>query len=97
MREKLWHIILLKKSKIPLIKPSSKPFEMALSKLELEAKDSLMIGDWPERDVIGAKKLNMKTAFARYGDMFKTEHSGADYDLDDISEIIEIVNSNNNE
>ncbi len=55
-----------------------------------------MVGDWPERDVIGAKKLNMKTAFARYGDMFKTEHSGADYDLDDISEIIEIVHSANN-
>ena len=54
-----------------------------------------MVGDWPERDVIGAKKLNMKTAFAKYGDMFGTENSGADYDLDNISEIIYIVDKEN--
>ena len=55
-----------------------------------------MVGDWPERDVIGAKKLNMKTAFARYGDMFGTQESGADYDLDDISEILSIIQKENN-
>ena len=55
-----------------------------------------MVGDWPERDVIGAKKLNMKTAFAKYGDMFGTLESGADYDLNDISEIIDIVEKENN-
>ena len=77
-------------------KPSSEPFLKISNLLSLNPEDILMVGDWPERDVIGAKKLNMKTAFARYGDMFKTVHSGADYDLDDISEIIEIINSNNN-
>ena len=29
-----------------------------------------MVGDWPERDVVGAKKIGMRTAFARYGDNF---------------------------
>jgi len=76
-------------------KPSPEPFIKISNLLSLNPENILMLGDWPERDVIGAKKLNMKTAFARYGDMFKTEHSGADYDLDDISEIIKIVNSNN--
>ena len=33
--------------------------------------------------------------FAKYGDMFGTEHSGADYDLIDISEIINIINKEN--
>jgi putative hydrolase of the HAD superfamily len=32
-------------------KPSSVPFEMALKKINLEPESSLMIGDWPERDV----------------------------------------------
>ena len=77
-------------------KPSPEPFIKISDLLSLNPENMLMVGDWPERDVIGAKKLNMKTAFARYGDMFKTEHSGADYDLDDISEIIEIVHSANN-
>ena len=76
-------------------KPSSKPFEMALNKLQLKAEDSLMIGDWPERDVVGAKKIGMKTAFARYGDTFGTINSGADWDLNDINQLVLIVNENN--
>ena len=77
-------------------KPSSRPFEMALNKLKLEAKDSLMIGDWPERDVVGAKQIGMRTAFAVYGDTFGTKNSGADWDIQDVSEIITIIKKINN-
>ncbi|MBV67016.1 MAG: hypothetical protein CMG26_01515 [Candidatus Marinimicrobia bacterium] len=73
-------------------KPSPEPFIKISKLLNEEYENILMVGDWPERDVIGAKQLNMKTAFAKYGDMFKTKHSGADYDLNDISEIIQIIN-----
>ena len=76
-------------------KPSREPFKKAADLLDVESENILMVGDWPERDVIGAKKLNMKTAFAKYGDMFGTENSGADYDLDNISEIIDIVDKEN--
>ena len=55
-----------------------------------------MVGDWPERDVIGAKKIGMKTAFAKYGDVFNTSESGADYDITDIKELIPIVELENN-
>ena len=77
-------------------KPSSVPFEMALKKLGLEPESSLMIGDWPERDVVGAKKIGMKTAFAVYGDTFGTKNSGADWDVEDISELVKIIKKNNN-
>ena len=77
-------------------KPSSVPFEMALKKLGLKPESSLMIGDWPERDVVGAKKIGMKTAFAVYGDTFGTNNSGADYDVEDISELVTIIKKNNN-
>ena len=50
-----------------------------------------MVGDWPDRDVVGGKLAGMKTAFAKYGDVFETKNSGADYDLNDISEILDIV------
>ena len=33
----------------------------------------------------------MRTAFARYGDTFGTNHSGADYDLEDLHQLVEIV------
>ena len=77
-------------------KPSSVPFEMALKKLNLEPKSSLMIGDWPERDVVGAKKIGMRTAFAVYGDTFGTKNSGADWDIKDISELTFIIKRTNN-
>ena len=50
-----------------------------------------MVGDWVERDIVGASKVGMKTAFARYGDTFNTEHHNADYDLKDIRELEDII------
>ena len=38
----------------------------------------------------------MKTVFAKYGDVFNTKISGADYDLDDISGLLSIVRNENN-
>ena len=76
-------------------KPSPVPFKMALEKLNCAAENTLMVGDWPERDVEGAKQLGMKTIFARYGDTFGTTDSGADWDVDDIHQIVEIVSDLN--
>ena len=72
-------------------KPSARPFELALERLGIEAEEALMVGDWPERDVVGAMKLGIRTAFARYGDTFGTSESGADFDLPDVHHLIEIV------
>ena len=54
-----------------------------------------MIGDWAERDMVGASKVGMKTIFARYGDTFGTVESNADYEVNDIAELIEIVMNEN--
>ena len=76
-------------------KPSPIPFEMALSKLHIDPEEALMVGDWPERDVVGANKLGIRTIFARYGDAFGTVDSGADWDINDVYEIVGIVNELN--
>jgi len=72
-------------------KPSPAPFREVLRRLGVDAPEALMVGDWAERDVVGAKSLGMTTAFARYGDTFGTRHSGADYDLNDVFELVAIV------
>ncbi len=72
-------------------KPSPLPFKMILERLQVKPEEALMVGDWAERDVIGAAKVGMKTAFARYGDTFNTEHHTADYDLKDIRELEDII------
>ena len=76
-------------------KPSSIPFEKALSLLNVAPNEALMVGDWPERDMVGAKQVGIRTVFARYGDTFDTEDSGADFEVDDIREIVAIVDREN--
>lgn len=76
-------------------KPSPEPFIKISGLLNVSPENSIMLGDWPERDVIGAKQLGMKTVFAKYGDVFGTLKSGADYDIEDIQEIINIVKKEN--
>ena len=78
-------------------KPSPKPFQMALNNLNVNSDEALMIGDWPDRDVVGASQIGMKTIFARYGDTFGTIDSGADWDVNDIYEVVNIVKGLNNE
>lgn len=77
-------------------KPSPEPFNLALQKLNIKPEECLMIGDWAERDMVGAKAVGMKTVFARYGDTFNTVHPGSDYDINCISELINIVKKENN-
>jgi len=72
------------------LKPSNLPFEAALKKLKLKAEECLMVGDMPHRDIEGAKRLGMKTCFARYGNK-KAKNSKADYEISDIKELLNIV------
>lgn len=76
-------------------KPSPVPFNLILKKLNALPEESIMVGDWAERDIVGASKVGMKTAFARYGDTFNTIEHNADYELKDISQILEIINKEN--
>jgi HAD superfamily hydrolase (TIGR02253 family) len=76
-------------------KPSPAPFRKALEQLGVQPSEAIMVGDWPERDVVGAAQLGIRTAFARYGDTFGTRDSDADYDLADISELLPIVDQLN--
>lgn len=72
-------------------KPHPRPFQKALSALGVHADEALMIGDWPERDMAGAKAVGIRTVFARYGDTFNVIHSGADREIDDLSEILSLL------
>ena len=72
------------------LKPSAVPFKLAFRKLNVKASECLMVGDRPDRDIEGAKKLGMSTCFARYGNP-KAKNPKADYEINDIKELLEIV------
>jgi putative hydrolase of the HAD superfamily len=48
-------------------KPNRKPFLYALKKLRLKPEECLMVGDSLKKDIVPAKKLGFRTAFAKYG------------------------------
>ena len=75
-------------------KPHSTPFKKVLSIIDVEPQKTIMVGDWPERDLVGAREVGMITVFARYGFSFDRPTvgaEGADYAIDDIREIITII------
>jgi len=72
-------------------KPDPAPFRVVLQKLNVRPEECIMVGDWAERDIVGAKALNMTTVFARYGDDFNTANSGADFEINDPLELLAIV------
>jgi len=72
-------------------KPSPAPFRRAMELLQLPPGSLLMVGDWPARDMKGASALGIRTVYARYGDTSGAPHSGADFEIDDIGQLIDIV------
>jgi len=76
-------------------KPSPAPFKQALRLLGIKPEESVMVGDWVERDMVGAARVGMHTVFARYGDTFGTVSSKAEYEIDDIMELVDIVDGLN--
>jgi len=71
------------------------PFKVALRKLNIQPNEAMMVGDRISRDVNTAKKLGLHTIYARYGDEHppKRGKSGAEFEIKDISEILNIVKS----
>lgn len=76
-------------------KPSKMPFRKALKILDLKAPEVMHVGDWPERDVKGAKSLGIITCLANYG--YKVHKFGKyyepDYTIERFEELLGIINA----
>ncbi|MBX2991505.1 MAG: HAD-IA family hydrolase [Bacteroidetes bacterium] len=76
-------------------KPSPVPFLKALELLQVQPHEAIMVGDWAERDMVGAAQVGITTVFARYGDTFGTVESNARYDINDVSELLDVIEQEN--
>ena len=74
------------------LKHTGLPFEKAVDLLRMKPHEIAMVGDWISRDIMPANSLGMKTVLARYGRYWQatTEDSKADYEIDDIKELLKI-------
>lgn len=88
-------------------KPDPLPFQMALDELGVRPDQAVMIGDWPTRDVTGAKDLGLHTVWARYGDKappYKDPSlaagetaaaAEADFAVDDLAQLLDVLDKLN--
>jgi putative hydrolase of the HAD superfamily len=74
-------------------KPSTLPFLCALVRMKATARETLLVGDSPRRDIAPGVVLGMSTVYARYGDRFShpTLDGGADHAIDSFSELLDIL------
>ena len=72
-------------------KPDSKPFLKATQELKVSPEECLFLGDWPEKDMKGAKAVGMLTCHAKYGHQEDTKTPNADYEINNIQELLEIT------
>ncbi|MBI2077689.1 MAG: HAD-IA family hydrolase [Euryarchaeota archaeon] len=68
-------------------KPDGRPFLMAVEGLGLRPFEVVMVGDWVEKDVQGARDAGLKTAWAQYGGRASGGDHGADATLQSIAEL----------
>lgn len=78
-----------------IAKPDKRIFEIALNRAICKPQHAVMVGDRIDNDIIPAKELGMKTIWIRqgFGKYWKksTEREQADYEVNNLSEILEIV------
>ncbi len=73
-------------------KPSKKAFEKMLKKLKLKPEEVLMVGDSLDKDIAGANAVGMKTCYAKYGDLEKSDKKiKADYSINNIGELLNFI------
>ena len=78
-------------------KPDPVPFRMALERLGVAPGQAVMVGDWPERDIVGGLVAGLHTVYARYGDTYgspdrpRTTDSGAHFVIDDLLQLLDVL------
>ncbi len=84
-------------------KPHPKIFRKALGKFNVKADEALMVGDRLYSDIYGAKQVGMHTVWFKYGKYANREKDYIKYadftieDLKELPEIIEVLNSEEKE
>lgn len=71
-------------------KPSPEPFLKACEELGVKPEECIFVGDWPERDIEGAKNVGMKTCWVEYGKNPQINQQ-SDYIILSIKQIIEVL------
>ncbi len=77
-------------SEVPYRKPHPSIFQLAASRLQLEEREILYVGDDPVNDVVGAQKAGMSAAWVNRDKEKLPDGIRPDYEISSLSELLEI-------
>lgn len=75
-------------------KPSLFPYQKAMERLEVNAKEIIYVGDNPHKDFVSAKKLGILTVRimrGRYKDIRLVEDNEAEYEIRNLDELFNVI------
>lgn len=81
------------------LKPDHRPILSALYELGVEPEEALKVGDSLARDISPARRIGMKTAYAKYGDRNSHDEDGpkADFTLEEVRDLIALLKPDKSE
>jgi putative hydrolase of the HAD superfamily len=72
-------------------KPDARIYQVALSAAACDADEVLFVGDTVEHDIVGPRTQGMRTALLVADDRPDTSDGGADYVIERLGEVVELV------
>ena len=75
------------------LKPDPRPYKSALEKLGLKPAEVIFVGDNPNRDILGAKRLGIRTVLAKYGEWTEAEEKSLrpDFEIGSIRDLLGVL------
>ena len=74
-------------------KPDARIYQVALAAAGCDAGDVLFVGDTVEHDVVGPRTQGMRTALLVTDDRPGASDGGADYVIERLGEVVELVDA----
>jgi HAD superfamily hydrolase (TIGR01549 family) len=74
-------------------KPDARIYQVALAAAGCDATEVLFVGDTVEHDVVGPRTQGMRTALLLTDDRTDTADGGADYVIERLGEVVELVDA----
>ena len=71
-------------------KPSPEPFKQAMKDLDVSPNETIMVGDWPERDIKGANEVGMKTAWVTMDRKYPLKNK-PDFEIDHVEDLEKLL------
>ncbi len=76
---------------VGIYKPDRQAFEALLDRLDVRPSSALFVGDNHELDIVGARRIGMRTAWIKRGEACPSEDVAPDFEITDVTALREVL------